>query len=90
MTLGDDPLGKGDANTEALLAVGVAVLYVVVADFLVSKRLEGFDDVHPVVIDCVLCDVERRILAPLVGMFGERKPAVSRFDLLLAGRLVPS
>lgn len=57
VALGNDPLGQGDANAEALLAVGVAILQVVVADFLVGKSLEGLGVLDPLFVDAIDSDV---------------------------------
>lgn len=67
-SLGDQPLGQGNTDAEALLAIGVAVLDVVVADLLVGESLECLGDVDPVVVDGLEGDVLGRVLTGFVGV----------------------
>lgn len=89
MAVCDDPLGERDADAETLLSVWVAILQEVVADFLICKRFVGLDNVHPSVVDEVLCDVVRQIFASLVRMVGFRKLSVMGSNLFVRGRLYP-
>lgn len=89
MTFGDNPLGQSDSNAETLLAVGVAILYVVVADFLVGERLERLHDVDPLIVDNLCGDILGQILLPLIGMVREGKLAVTALDVFLACGLCP-
>lgn len=86
-SLGDQPLGQGDADAEALLAVGVAVLDVVVADLFVGKSLECLGDVDPMVVDGLEGDVLGRVLTGFVGVQCERELSVVLLDRPLVGRL---
>ena len=66
-----------------MFTVGVSVLKEVVANVLVGKRLEGFGDVYPVIVDALRGDVLLWVLASLVRMQREREFAVVPLDFLL-------
>lgn len=87
MALGDDPFRQGDANAETLLAVGVAILQVVVANLLISKCFESLCVFDPFLIDVVYGQVLCRVGLDFVGVVSDGEFAVERLDLLLRGRL---
>jgi hypothetical protein len=68
IAVGDNKLGQGDADAEALLAVGVAKLDVVVADVLVGESLVSLCELDVVVVERLCRLVFGRIGAGLVGM----------------------
>lgn len=59
---------ESDANAEALLAIRMAILDVVVADFFVGKGLERFGNVYPVIVDRLYRDILRWVLLGFIRM----------------------
>lgn len=83
VSVGDDKLGEGNAHAEALLAVGVAVLDVVVAHLLVREGLVGLGKFDIVIVERLGGLVLGRVGANLVGVVLEGQALVVRLDLLL-------
>ena len=81
-TFCDEPLWQGNTNAEALLAIRMPVLLVVVADFLVGKRLVRLGDIDPVVVDRLDRDVFRRVFARFVGVQSDGELLVVLLDRL--------
>lgn len=82
VTFGDDELGQGDTDAETLLAIGVAVLNVVVANLLVGKSLVGLCQFDVLVVEGFDGLVLGRVRPDLVGVELERELLVVGLDLL--------
>jgi len=83
----DQEGGKSNAHAEALLAIGVAILKVVVANFLVCQSFECFGDLDPVFVDDFGGQILGGVDLDLVGMLGQRQFAVMFLDGLFVRRL---
>lgn len=79
----DKPLWQGNTNAEALLAIRMTILLVVVTDFLVGQSLVRLGDIDPVVVDRLGSDVLRGIFARFVGMQPNGQLLVVLLDSLL-------
>ncbi len=80
-------LGQGDVDAVALLAVGVAVLDVVVAHVLVGQGLVGLGDLDVAGVEALHGLVLAGVGLGLVRVQAQRQLAEGALDLFLGGRL---
>ena len=87
VALHDNELGQGNTNAEALLAVGVSILKVVVADFLISERLVSLGQFDEALVQHLNGFILGGVGADFVGVVDERKTFVVARDCSFIGTL---
>lgn len=83
----DDELREGDADTEALFAVGMTVLNVVVTDLFISQRLIRLGDLDKALVEGLDSLVLRRVRLNLVRVEDKGETLVVPRNRFLIGTL---